>query len=788
MNWGALTGERRGMGPQAPAAQPAPVADARRWITTPAALHAVVALVAGLVAVQLQQSAATAPVAVSDFSVERAHRHVERIATVSHAMGTPANAQVRSYLLAELTALGARPEVQEAVAARRLSPIAYAAGHVQNVVARLDGTTGGPLVALVAHYDSAPHSPGAGDDGIGVATLLETARALRAGPPLQRGILLLFTDGEESGLLGAQAFIGQHRLAHDVGVVLNFDARGNSGPVLMFETGTDDGWLVEQMARARVRPITNSLLPEIYRLLGNETDFTMFRRANVPGLNFAAVGTRTAYHAPLDTAAGLDRRSLQDMGATTLSLVRQLDGANVVTHPRERRVWFQWFGRAVWSYPVAWAIPLTVACALILIAAGAFGYRRGLISLGGVAAGVGACVLALVAAEVLARVVQWGLAAADPSRAANIAYQQPLIVAGQLAFALAAASGAVGLIGARVKTHGLLAGVLAFWAIGAVTTAVLVPAASYAFLVPVACGAVGLWLMILASGRHRDAICHGADILLLSVPVVTLLVPVVLLVTLNTSLDVAGSATAAFALVCTLLARHFCLWPRRWLIPAVSGALGVVLIARAIAASGPSPEQPLRHSLFYLLDSPNKRAVWASLEGQPDEWTARLLTATPRSGGLWDYYPNARFFNNPAPALDLAPPSLRVLEATRDGSGERHVRLHLRSHRGAPVAFLYLPPGLPVLEASLDGVQLPISRGAVSPTGRWNVSIHGLPEEGVELAFTTQATPSIRLLALDQSYGLPAVPGLRLPPWLAPSPFSMSHATLVGTNHVIDPK
>jgi len=84
-------------------------------------------------------------------------------------------------------------------------------------------------VLLVAHYDSVPTGPGANDDGVGVATLLETARALTASAPLQNDVIFLFTDSEETGLLGAQAFVTEHLWAKEVEVVLNFEGRGNGG-------------------------------------------------------------------------------------------------------------------------------------------------------------------------------------------------------------------------------------------------------------------------------------------------------------------------------------------------------------------------------------------------------------------------------------------------------------------------------------------------------------------------------------------------------------------------------
>ena len=113
------------------------------------------------------------------------------------------------------------------------------AGTIQNLMARLPGTVGGKAILLVCHYDSVATASGASDDGSGVATLLETARALRAGPPIKNDVIFLFTNGEEVGLLGTQAFVKQHPWAKEIGMALNFDTGGRLGDCVYFR---DEPW------------------------------------------------------------------------------------------------------------------------------------------------------------------------------------------------------------------------------------------------------------------------------------------------------------------------------------------------------------------------------------------------------------------------------------------------------------------------------------------------------------------------------------------------------------------
>src|SRR5436305_1113045 len=169
----------------------------------------------------------------TEFSAARALRHLEVISRKPHPMGTAEHAAVRDYISGELTKAGLTPEVQTAMAVNNRAGSQLRAGKVENVMARLKGTDSAKAVMLVAHYDSVPTSLGASDDGSGVVTLLESLRALRAAPPLKNDVIFLFTDGEEPGLLGADAFAAQHAWAKDAGVVVNFEARGNGGPAIM---------------------------------------------------------------------------------------------------------------------------------------------------------------------------------------------------------------------------------------------------------------------------------------------------------------------------------------------------------------------------------------------------------------------------------------------------------------------------------------------------------------------------------------------------------------------------
>lgn len=232
-------------------------------------------------------AAVSANAPAADFSSGRAMTHVQMLAKQPHPMGSIEHGVVRDYIFNTLATNGLQPSIQTATAVNRTADSMLVAATTQNVVARLQGTNNTKALLLSSHYDSRPQAFGASDDGAGVAAMLETLRALKSGAPLQNDVIFLFTDGEEDGLLGANAFTDEHPWAKDVGVVLNFDARGNSGPSMMFETSKSNGWLIQEFAKAAPYPVANSLLVEVYRLLPNSTDFTVFNAHGIQGLNFA---------------------------------------------------------------------------------------------------------------------------------------------------------------------------------------------------------------------------------------------------------------------------------------------------------------------------------------------------------------------------------------------------------------------------------------------------------------------------------------------------------------------
>jgi hypothetical protein len=298
---------------------------------------------------------------------------------------------VRLRLVATLEGMGLQPIVRDQFACNELyKQRGVACGRVRNVIARV-GPPAGKAVLLNAHYDSVPVGPGASDDGMGVATLLEVGSLLRD-RPLQRPVILLFNEGEELGLVGARAFLADP-LSGNVNSLINLEARGVRGPVNMFETSRPNGAPIAIFARTVTHPVANSLSTDVYRLLPNYTDVNSFAERGWLTLNLAPIGNETRYHSAGDDMAALDPATLQHMGDQTLALTQALANDPPQASTGDR-IFMDLAGRMLITLPLALGLVLILA---LLIAFAIVALRSG-----GFARGIGVTVGTLVGSAALA--------------------------------------------------------------------------------------------------------------------------------------------------------------------------------------------------------------------------------------------------------------------------------------------------------------------------------------------------------------------------------------------------
>jgi len=688
----------------------------------------------------------------SVFSAERAMDHVRALAGAPRPVGSAAHAAAREYLMQALRGMGLEPRLQVATAVR-----GWRAARAENIVARIPGTVRhgpGSAILLTAHYDSVPMSPGAGDAAAAVATILETGRALLAGPPPARDVILLLNSPEEVFLNGATAFAEQHPWAPDVGFVINMDPGGVTGPALMHGTSPRNGRLVAEVGRAVSPLFATSLASAVKDAMGDRNDdFVVFTAAGRAGVDLAFIGSDTHYHAPLDRPGALDPGSLQSLGAYALGLTRHFAAAEEIDRRAPDHVYFNVIGTLFAHYPEAWSLPLALVAAALLVLAARRALRNGACSGRGVLFGAAVHVVA-VAVAVGAGVAVWAaIARTDRITGAFLTgdqYGQETFLLLFSALAVASVAGLDALLRPRLAPEAAFLGVQACWILLALIGAFALPGGSYLVLWPAVLAAGST----LVAGRDRAG-SQGAAAMALRIAAgvagAMFVAPVV-----RTAFGALATGQGPFLMIVVGLAAGL-------LIPAVrvidaplrgATALAALLVAAVALVSILTfrfdAAHPRTDFLVYGLDADEGAAVWASESRagvvRPDPWTRGFFAGGATRGPLGKFYPysSATFLQGPAPVLPLAAATADVLEdETHDG--RRRVRLRLRSPRGAQVLV-----GLttePVLGLSIDGHAVRNDR---------LFAFHGVPEEGFELAIESTAGRALGLTLIDESYGLPA--------------------------------
>lgn len=679
------------------------------------------------------------------FSAQRARDVLEKIVSPeghSRALGSEWNAKARKTLLAELAKAGWKTETQRSLSCSHHGACAI----VENVIGRLEGSDPSlPSVIVAAHHDSVPASPGASDDGMGAAAVVEAARALAAGPKPKRTVIVLLADGEEDGLLGADAFVVSHPLARTVKLAVNVDARGSTGPSAMFETSEGNAWLVSLMASDLKRPVTTSLFYEVYKRMPNDTDFSALKRI-AHGVNFANTAGIQHYHTPADSLVTSDPGTLQHHGDHVLATARALaswDGDPAAAAAKGDAVWFDFLATWIVAWPSRWAVPLAVI-ALVLVAAHAARYRAWD---QGVFVGPAALACALVAPAAIG----WAMHAIGALSAPWIATPAPALAALVLA-AIAGGVVASASLARRATPRGLWSGTWLAWSALGVASAAVAPGTSYLFVVPA-----------LAAGVAGVARSIGVASAVPAVFATIVLAPlqIALYDALGLALPVLFAVPAA--LLVTTLAPFWSGLPRAGMrVPLVAFAAA---IAAALVASVTPPfskSMPQRANVVFRQDDGRDMArVFVDTWWGPARWgeAPAAMKGVLTDGGRVARLEPLVAWSGPALAVDvprlaLPAPELTVLTTSIE-SDRRKVRVHVRSRRGAPTLALRLP-----VASKVDVSVCP--RGKTSgecarAMPRFGmVVLRGLPAEGMDVELTAMGGPDpVPIELLDRSYDVP---------------------------------
>jgi len=600
--------------------------------------------------------------AAGQFDAPRAFARLSRILAGegAHGVDSAANDRVRGRIAAELRAIGLTPQLRDSVHCQ-----SYPHGRgvrcarIRNLTATI-GPAGGRHLLLATHYDSSIAGPGASDAGMGVATLLEVGALLR-GERLARPVTLLFDEGEEAGLLGAAAFLANDPLAARVDALINLEARGVTGPAIMFETSQPNGGAIAAYAGAAPRPVANSLTTDFYGLIPNSTDVDIFRPRGWTTLNFAVIGNETRYHSPGDDLAALDQRSLQHMGMQVLASARALGMG--VPAAQGQRLYADLLGRHLV------VLPQVAGLALLGLLALAFAWlcwRRH---------ALGRPLAAMAVAILGGALLAWaGEAALALLRGGEYWRAYPLalhmaVYAGTLLACLVALLWVAG----RAGRPALRASFWAMFLLIGAGIACLAPGAAIFFLAPPLVALIGTACGRWFAPAERIGALAAAALLLLT------LLPILALVEM---LLVAGPAFMLSPLAALLMlpvlieARPEADMPRRALALFALGLLAAGWLVTALVPAY-SADRQQRFAVEYAWNAETKSAQWGVYNDGKALPAAFTALGDWRRGAL----PHARAqrWLAAAPALPVPPPAVTVLAETRR-DGQRHLRIRLAAN------------------------------------------------------------------------------------------------------------
>lgn len=709
------------------------------------------------------------------FASGRAMEVLRSIASEPRPIGSAGNRRAQDNILNRLKALGIEATIEERPSVCRTRSASVNAGTVRNIVAIVPGVEPGPMALLVAHYDSVARGPGAADDGAGVAAILEVLRALKAGAPPARSVMALFSDGEEVGLLGACAFASNEPRLQQIGLVVNLEARGTRGPSLMFETSQPSEALIQLYAQGSANPVSNSVLGAVYDALPNDTDLTVFKRAGIPGLNFAFIEGAASYHTSTDDPAHLDERSLQHHGEQALGIVRAFSATAAA--PRANVVYFNLLDKiVVYSSQVAMAC---LAAVLLLVAAVEVrASRSGRLRLLPLIRGTLSALFAIVGTVVVVSAVWKGLTALNPS-AESLLHSFPTWMWCAIAGTVVAAAGSTAALqrtlgGGLLTADERMGGALIVSALLAVLTMAWQPQVSYLVVWPLA-GSALVWLVRsnVNSAALRDLLTFVQ-----AIPAALVMAPLVYLIMVALPPPLWGAGAVLVGIVTTLMAPSFdtpsdargYAWKR----------LALVCVTGFVACALPAlfgsfdAERPRQNHLFYALDAERREAIWGSADTVVDEWTKSRLGTAPQQQTLPEIILSStrKYLVAKAPVENLEGPSLRLRRQEKNSS-HRLIEVELSAPAGTESLALFANPDAKIIACTLHG-----QRVTVPPSAPLLLRYASPPPGPIVVTIETANDDPFELLAVSEAAGLPG----DLPPrptTVIPSMLRGSDQTLV---------
>ena len=726
----------------------------------------------------------------TEFSTARAFNHVEEIAEEPHYVGSPAHSRVRNYIVSELQEMDLMVHTQETYSVNKNGTLT----RPQNIIARIEGTGNGKALLLLTHYDSAVHSSyGASDAASGVGTILEGVRAfLASGKEHRNDIILVFTDGEELGLNGAEAFVDEHSWSEEIGLALNFESRGSGGnSFMLLETNGGNKRLIEGFIEANPDyPVTNSLAYSVYKMLPNDTDLTVLReQGNINGLNFAFIDDHFDYHTATDIPRNLDLNTVAHQGSYLMPLLNHFSNVSLENFDSsEDLVYFNIPVLKMLQYPFSWNLPLLILTILLFIVLIGYGFLKRKLRFMNILRGFIPLLISLLGSGLLGFLLWQFCLIVYPQYGEmehGFTYNGYYYIAAIIFLSLGICFAVYRKFRKPDNVRQLFVAPLFFWILISAGAVFFLKGASY-FIIPVYFGLIQLLLLI----NHKKP--NLLLLSLLSLPSIFIMQPFLVTFVVALGLKILFVAGILTVLLWVLLWPVFGFYRKHQSLAFFSFLIFFILFILAHLQSDFNEERPKPNSLVYVYDADNNTATWNTYDNMPDFWTAPYFDETGEEetvDALFSSKYSTGFTRSvQAPVVDLEEPYVEV-QRLADTSGITAYSVKIAPNRNINRMELFLDKNVNFEAFEVNGLEADSVNTEEEDyhvfKNRWKdrlLTYYAANNDTLRLNFSLKDTLSPEIILYEASHDLLEHPELNVPPRtraMIPRPFVLNDAVVI---------
>jgi hypothetical protein len=723
---------------------------------------------------------------LSTFSSKRALEKVKKISQKPHFVGSKNHEDVAQYLVNELKNLGLSTSIQEGFTLSDGGTLVKS----KNIVARLKGTSKEKALLLLSHYDSAPHSNsfGASDDGVGIAVILESVRAFLHNKTVHKNdIIILFSDAEEVGLNGAALFVTQHQWAKNVGLVLNLEARGSSGPsYMLIETNKGNANMVKAFANGNVSyPVSNSLMYSIYKMLPNDTDLTVFReKGKIHGFNFAFIDNHFHYHTERDSYENLNPKTIAHQGSYIFPLLNHFSQANLSNlYSEEEYVYFN-VPFSFIHYPFSWIIPMLIIATGLVFSFLFIGIGKQLLRIDEVINGF----LPLLGSLLFAA----GITFFGWKLLLNWYPQYNDILQGftynghDYIYAFVSLSLAICFLfyqnsGKRNLEMNQFFAPLFIWVLLNIGAAIFLKGAGF-LVIPLISSALMLGVFVVTQKSYRLVNW------VLSIPTLFIIVPFIQMFPIDLGLKVLFGSAILTVLAFGLLMPIFGSFTRKGVWSLVFFIISIALFIKAHQSSNYTSERPKPNSLVYFHDANKNKSYWTTYDVNLDEWTKGYLSENPKKAidlnqnTLYSKYENQFTYMNNALPKNITKSSIEFLRDTLKGNQHLY-KIKITPNRAVNRYDVFSNSATSINNLKVNGVKaITFNSRIVRKTKDKILSYYVVDTIPLVMEFSIKDSEKLDLTLMESSFDLMTNSQFTIAnrkPWMMPMPFVLTDAIII---------